>query len=72
MRAVLILPEEANVTSGSNPSLIGNISGGASTTVSWTVVFKKSGTFTLQVHASGYDSNGSPCSASQSTTILVG
>lgn len=72
MRAVLILPKGATVTSGDDQGFIGNMNGGTSTTVSWTVMFEKNGTYTLQVHVSGYDSNGSPCTASQSTTIVVG
>jgi len=71
VRAVLILPEGATVTSDNNQILIGNMNGGTSTTVSWTVKFEKSGTHTLQVRVSGYDSNGNSCTASQSTTIVV-
>jgi len=71
VQAVLITPEGVTVTSGSNLKLIGNMNGGASTKVTWTVVFPKNGTHTLQVHVSGYDSNGNPCSASKSTTVIV-
>ena len=72
MQAVLILPKGATVTSGNDQAFIGTMNGGTSTTVSWTVVFEKNGTYTLQVRVSGYDSNSSPCPASQSTTITVG
>ena len=71
MRAVLILPEGATVTSGSNPKMIGTMNGGTSIEVTWTVMFPKNGTHTLQVDVSGYDSNGNPCSASKSTTVIV-
>ena len=71
MQAVLILTEGVTVTSGNNPKLIGNMNGGTSTKVTWTIVFHKNDTHTLQVHVSGYDSNGNPCSASKSTTVIV-
>ena len=72
MRAVLTLPEGVNLPTGSNQAVIGTMNGGTSTTVSWTVVFEKNGTHTLQVDVSGLDSNGAPCAASQSTTVRVG
>jgi hypothetical protein len=71
VRAVLILPDEA-VASTKNETLIGTINGGTSASVSWTVVFKRNGTYNLQVRASGFDSNNSSCTASQSITIAVG
>ena len=71
MRAVLTLPEGATLPTGNAQTFIGTMNGGTSTTVSWTVVFEKSGTYTLQVKVSGLDSNGSPCAASQSTTVHV-
>lgn len=72
MQTVLILPDGVSATSGNNPTLIGNMNGGTSTKVTWTVVFEKDGTHTLQVQASGYDSNGNPCFASKSTIVTVG
>ena len=71
VRTVLILPEGANVTSGDNPKIINEINGGASVTVSWTVVFQKNGTYLLQIYASGYDSNGEPCNAFNQATVIV-
>jgi len=71
VQTVLILPEGVTVTSGNNPAFIGDMSGGASTTVTWIVVFEKNGTHTLQVRASGYDSSGNPCSVSKSTVVIV-
>ena len=41
-------------------------------TVTWTVVFQQNGTHTLEVVASGKDSNGNPCSVSKTATVLVG
>jgi len=71
VRTVLILPEGANVTSGDNPAIINEINGGASVTISWTVVFQKNGTYLLQIYASGYDSNGEPCNAFKQATVIV-
>lgn len=72
MQAVLVLPDGATVTSGHNPTIIGNMNGGTSTKVTWTVVLEKKGTHTIEVRASGYDSGGNPCFAYESTTITVG
>ena len=71
MRAVLILPKEANLTSGTNPIFVGDIKDGGSKTASWAVLFPKNGTYTVQVQASGYDSNGMTCTMSQSKTVTV-
>lgn len=72
MQTVLIVPDGVTVTSGSNPNVIGSMGGGTSTTVMWTVVCQNNGTYSLQVSASGIDSNGYPCSASNSITVKVG
>ena len=71
VQAVLILPDGANVTSGANPTFVGKMNGGTSTKVTWTIVFEKKGTHTLEVRASGYDSNGNSCAASKSTVIIA-
>ncbi len=71
MRAVLILPREVNLTSGTNPIIVGDIKDGGSKTVNWAVLFLKNGTYTVQVQASGYDSNGMTCTMSRSKTITV-
>jgi len=72
VRAVLTLPDGCTITSGNNPAVIGNMNGATSKTVAWNVMFQQNGTYTLQVTASGNDSNGSPCSVSKSTTVHVG
>lgn len=72
MQAVLELPDGAKVTSGNNPTLIGNMNGGTSTKVTWTITFETNGSHTIQVRASGYDSNGDPCFASKSAIVNVG
>ena len=59
------------MTSGDNPAIINEINGGASVTISWTVVFQKNGTYLLQIYASGYDSNGEPCNAFKQATVIV-
>jgi len=72
VQTVLTVPDGAVVTSDDNQKCIGNMMGGSSSTVTWNVMFERNGTFTLRVRASGYDSSGNPCSASRSTTVLVG
>jgi hypothetical protein len=67
-----ITPDEAIVTSGDNPSIVGTMGGTDSATITWNVVFPENKTYTLQVRASGYDSNNNPCNVSQSTKLIVG
>jgi hypothetical protein len=71
VRAVLILPDGGTIASGNNETTIGDLIGSTSATVAWTVVFPANQLDTLIVQASGQDSNGNPCSVSQSTTIAV-
>lgn len=70
MRAVLIL-SEAVILIGSNETFVGDITGGDSTEVVWTVVFSGNGTYDLRVKATAQDSNGAEASSSQSVTVLV-
>jgi len=68
---MLILPVGATLSSGSLEIRIGDMGDGTSSTVSWTVVFGKSGSQILRVEASGYDSDGNPCKVSGSVTVVV-
>lgn len=54
MRVSLTLPSQTIPVSGDNPVYIGDMNRGESTTVYWTLAFKASGVFTLDVNASGY------------------
>lgn len=54
MRVSLTFPSQAILVSGDNPVYIGDMDVGESTTVNWTLTFKASGVFNLDVNASGY------------------
>ena len=66
-----MLPDGGEITSADNQTLIGDMVGSTSTTIAWTVVFPSNRTYALQVQVSGYDSNGTPCSVSQTTEVPV-
>jgi ABC-type transporter Mla maintaining outer membrane lipid asymmetry permease subunit MlaE len=68
---VLILPDGGTIFSGNNETIVGDMGGGTSTTIVWTVVFPNNQTYNILVKASGYDSLGSPCAVSQTTTETV-
>jgi chitodextrinase len=79
VQAMLILPEEAILTSGVNPFLIGEMppyagggnGGPADASCNWTIVFKKPGTYTLIVNASCLDTQYMPRWMINSTTVEV-
>jgi len=72
VEASLILPPNANLTSGSNPLFIGEMGPGPTDAwCDWTIVFERSGTYTLMVNASCIDSIYIPRWMTNSTTIEV-
>lgn len=72
MRASLILPPEASLISGDNPVYIGNINRGQSRIVNWTIVFKSSGVFNIDVRVFGFRAdNYEPVERTRSTTVTV-
>ena len=70
--ALLILPEEANLTCGVNPVFIGEMGPGpANAYCNWTVVFTQPGVFTVSVNVSCLDTQDMPRWLMNSTTIEV-
>jgi hypothetical protein len=72
VEASLILPHNANLTSGSNPLFIGEMGPGpADAWCKWTVVFEEPGTYTLVVNASCIDTQYIFRWMTNSTTVEV-
>jgi PKD repeat protein len=72
VRAMLILPDGAKVTSGVNPVIIGEMGPGP-TVVScrWTVVFEQAGSYNVTVNASCVDTQNMPRWLANSTSVEV-
>lgn len=71
--ALLILPENANLTAGTNPYYIGEMGPGPAETWirEWKVAFKKPGIYTLTVNVTCIDTQYMPRWLANSTTIKV-
>jgi len=73
VEALLVLPPNVNLTSGTNPFFIGEMGPGPAEVWLriWAVVFEKAGTYTLVVNASYKDTQHIPRWMSNSTTVEV-
>jgi len=72
VQALLILPPEANLTSGSNPFFIGEMGPGpADAYCNWNITFQTPGAYTITVNASCIDTQYVPRWIINSTSIEV-
>jgi len=73
VEALLILPPNVNLTSGSNPFFVGEMGPGPADAWirNWTIIFREPGTYTLVVNASYIDTQYIPKCMINSTTVEV-
>jgi hypothetical protein len=73
VNALLVLPPNVNLTSGSNPFFIGEMGPGPAVVWirDWTMIFEQPGTYILVINASCIDTQHIPCWMTNSTTVEV-
>jgi len=73
VKALLVLPPNVNLTSGSNPFFIGEMGLGPAVVWlrDWTMIFEQPGTYILLINASCMDTQHLPCWMTNSTTVEV-